>query len=95
MANPAAYGASKGGLSQLTRWLATSIAPDVRVNAISPGGILRDQPEEFVKRYENRTPLRRMATEDDFRGAIAYLASDLSKYVTGQVVRVDGGWGEW
>jgi len=95
MANPAAYGASKGGLAQLTRWLATTIAPEVRVNAISPGGIFRDQPKEFVDRYEDRTPLKRMATEDDFRGAIAYLASDLSKYVTGQIVRVDGGWSEW
>ena len=95
MANPAAYGASKGGLSQLTRWLATSIAPDVRVNAISPGGIFRDQPQDFVGRYEERTPLNRMATEDDFRGAIAYLVSDLSKYMTGQILHVDGGWGVW
>ena len=79
----------------MTRWLATTIAPEVRVNAISPGGIFRDQPKEFVDRYEDRTPLKRMATEDDFRGAIAYLASDLSKYVTGQIVRVDGGWSEW
>jgi NAD(P)-dependent dehydrogenase (short-subunit alcohol dehydrogenase family) len=95
MANPAAYAASKGGLIQLTRWLATTMGPDVRVNAISPGGVARGQPEGFVSRYEDRTPLRRMATEDDFRGAIAYLASDMSAYVTGQVLRVDGGWGVW
>lgn len=95
MSNPAAYGASKGGLIQLTRWLATTIAPQVRVNAISPGGIARNQPEKFVQRYEVKTPLRRMATEDDFRGAVAYLASDLSKYVTGQNLAVDGGWGVW
>lgn len=95
MSNPAAYGASKGGLIQLTRWLATTIAPNVRVNAISPGGIFRNQPEKFVRRYETRTPLGRMATEEDFRGAIAYLASDLSKYVTGQNFAVDGGWGAW
>ena len=93
MGNPAAYGASKGGLIQLTRWLATTIAPEVRVNAISPGGVFRNQPEEFVKRYEARTPLGRMASEEDFRGAIAYLSSDLSKYVTGQVLSVNGGWG--
>lgn len=79
----------------MTRWLATTIAPEVRVNAISPGGILRNQPEEFVKRYESKTPLARMATEDDFRGILGYLASDLSKYVTGQVFQVDGGWGTW
>ena len=95
MGNPAAYGVSKGGLIQLTRWLATTLAPNIRVNAISPGGILRSQPPSFTEKYSNRTPLGRMATEDDFRGAIAYLASNLSSYVTGQVLRVDGGWGEW
>jgi NAD(P)-dependent dehydrogenase (short-subunit alcohol dehydrogenase family) len=95
MSSPAAYGASKGGLIQFTRWLATTIAPHIRVNAISPGGIFRNQPEVFVKRYEARTPLRRMAKEDDFRGTIAYLASDLAQYVTGQNLAVDGGWGVW
>lgn len=95
MSNPAAYAASKGGLIQLTHWLATTISPEIRVNAISPGGIFRNQPEEFVKRYEARTPLDRMANEEDFRGAIAYLASDLSKYVTGVNLAVDGGWGIW
>lgn len=95
MSNPAAYGASKGGLIQFTRWLATTIAPRVRANAISPGGVFRSQPETFVQRYEARTPLGRMATEDDFRGVVAYLASDLSKYVTGQNLLVDGGWGVW
>ncbi|MDA9285252.1 SDR family oxidoreductase [Pseudomonadales bacterium] len=95
MGNPAAYAASKGGLLQLTRWLATSVAPKVRVNAISPGGIYRQQPKKFVERYEERTPLQRMGTEEDFRGVVAYLASDLSEYVTGQNLRVNGGWGEW
>jgi|SRR5450759_5650587 len=95
MGNPAAYAASKGGLIQLTRWLATTLAPHVRANSLSPGGVFRNQPEVFVKRYEARTPLARMATEDDFRGAIAYLASDLSLYFTGQNLAVDGGWGVW
>jgi len=95
MGNPAAYGASKGGLVQLTRWLATTLAPDIRVNAISPGGVFRNQPEVFVERYVNNTPLKRMATEDDFRGVVAYLSSDQSAYVSGQVIGVDGGWGEW
>ena len=95
MANPAAYGASKGGLIQFTRWLSTTLAPQVRANVISPGGVARGQPESFVERYSARTPLRRMATEEDFRGAVAYLASDLSAYVTGQVLAVDGGWGVW
>ena len=95
MGNPAAYAASKGGLVQLTRWLSTTLAPNIRVNAISPGGIARSQPANFVSRYEEKTPLRRMANEDDFRGPLAFLASDLSKYMTGQILHVDGGWGIW
>lgn len=92
MGNPAAYSSSKGGLIQLTRWLSTTLAPDVRVNSISPGGISRGQDKNFVARYNARTPLGRMATEEDFRGAIVYLTSDLSSYVTGQNLVVDGGW---
>ncbi len=95
MGNPAGYAASKGGLIQLTRWLATTLAPEVRVNSISPGGVFRNQPTSFVDRYKARTPLGRMANEDDFRGAVAYLASDMSRYVTGQNLAVDGGWGVW
>lgn len=90
-----AYSASKGGLLQLMRHLATLLAPAVRVNAISPGGVERGQPEAFRKRYAERTPLARLATEEDFKGAIAYLASDLSAYVTGHNLVVDGGWTAW
>lgn len=93
MNNPAAYGSSKAGLIQLTRWLSTQLAPQVRVNSISPGGIYRNQAKAFVKKYESKTLLGRMATEDDFRGAIAFLATDMSKYVTGQNLSIDGGWG--
>ena len=93
--NPAAYAASKGGLLQLTRWLATVLAPEVRVNAITPGGVWRDQPKDFHERYAASTPLRRMATEEDLKGAVAYLASDLSAYVTGHNLVVDGGWTAW
>jgi NAD(P)-dependent dehydrogenase (short-subunit alcohol dehydrogenase family) len=95
MGNAAAYAASKGGLLQLTRWLATVLAPSVRVNAISPGGIWRDQPEVFRKRYVEQTPLGRMCTEEDLKGAVAYLASDLSAYVTGHHLIVDGGLTVW
>ena len=95
MGNPAAYGASKGGLIQFTRWLATTLARAVRVNAISPGGISRNQPCQFIARYAAKIPLQRIATEDDMRGAVAYMASDLSKYVTGQTLPVDGAWGLW
>ena len=95
MANPAGYGASKGGLLQLMRYLATTLTSRVRVNAISPGGIARNQPEPFQQRYVARTPLGRMATEEDVKGAIAYLAGDLSAYVTGHNLVVDGGWTAW
>lgn len=95
MGNPAAYAASKGGMVQLTRWMSTVLAPDVRVNCISPGGVFRNQAEAFLERYEALTPMRRMGKEEDFKGAIAYFASDLSAYVTGQNLMVDGGWTAW
>lgn len=95
MGNPAAYAASKGALIQLTRWLATTLGPDIRVNSICPGGVFRNQPESFVEKYTTRTPLKRMATEEDMKGALLYLASDLSAYVTGQNLLVDGGWTAW
>lgn len=95
MANPAGYAASKGGLLQLVRHLASVLAPRVRVNAVSPGGVRRSQPKIFQDRYASRTPMKRMATEGDLKGAVAYLASDLSAYVTGQNLVVDGGWTAW
>jgi NAD(P)-dependent dehydrogenase (short-subunit alcohol dehydrogenase family) len=95
MGNPAAYAASKGGLVQLTRWLATTLAPAVRVNAVTPGGIERGQPAPFIERYVARTPLGRMATEDDLVGAVTWLAGDLAAYVTGHNLVVDGGWTAW
>ena len=95
MNNPAAYAASKGGLLQFTRWCATVLAPEIRVNAITPGGVFRNQDGSFVERYIEKTPLKRMAREEDFKGVVSFLASDLSAYVTGQNIAVDGGWGVW
>ncbi len=95
MGNPAAYGASKAGLEQLTRYLATVFAPDIRVNALAPGGIERGQPESFRRRYEALTPLGRMAREEDFKGALLFFASDASAYITGQVLGIDGGFTAW
>ncbi|MBP5531412.1 MAG: SDR family oxidoreductase [Lentisphaeria bacterium] len=95
MSNPAAYAASKGGVVQFTRWSSTVLAPEIRVNAITPGGIFRNQDPKFVGRYESRTPMKRMAREEDFIGAVVYLASDLSQYVTGQNLVVDGGFSVW
>lgn len=95
MGNAGGYAASKGGLLQITRWLATVLAPEVRVNCVSPGGVFRNQHSDFVKRFEWRTPLGRMQKEEDLKGIIAYLASDLSEYVTGQHFPVEGGFGVW
>lgn len=95
MGNAAGYAASKGGVIQLTRWLATTLAPDIRVNCLSPGGVFRDHPDSFRAAYEARTPLGRMATEEDYVGATLFLVSDLSSYVTGQNLAVDGGWTAW
>ena len=95
MNNRAGYAASKGGLLQLTKWLSTYLAPHVRVNMISPGGIYRDQIKSFKKKYVTNTPLNRMGTEKDVIGSIIFLSSDLSEYVTGHNLIVDGGWSAW
>ena len=91
MSNPAAYAASKGGLLQLTRWLARTLGPEIRVNSVAPGGIFREQPDQFVERYVKKTPLEKMATERDVVGGIVYLLSGASSHVTGQEIVVDGG----
>ncbi len=95
MGNPAAYAASKGGLLQFTRWLAITLAPKIRVNAVCLGGVLNNQPNIFVKKYEKEVPLNRMANDEDLMGTIMLLASDMSLYITGQSVKVDGGWSSW
>lgn len=95
MGSPAAYAASKGGLAQMTRWLSTVLAPAIRVNAVSLGGLARGQDPRFVKAYVDRTPLGRMGTEDDAVGAVVFLASDAAAWITGQNLIVDGGWTAW
>lgn len=95
MGGAAGYGVSKAGLLQLMRFSASVLGPDIRVNAITPGGLFRGQSDIFVERYEKRTQLKRMACEEDLKGAIAYLASDLSAYTTGHNLVVDGGWTAW
>jgi NAD(P)-dependent dehydrogenase (short-subunit alcohol dehydrogenase family) len=89
---PAAYGASKAAVVNLTRYFARLWGPyGVRVNALSPGGVRGAQDAEFVRKYCERVPLGRMAEPDDLVGPLLFLASDASAYVTGHELRVDGG----
>lgn len=92
--NPVAYSFAKGGMINMTRYLASYLAPHgVRVNSISPGGVQTDAtPERFVANYAKRVPMGRMARAEELRGAAVFLASDASSYVTGQNLAVDGGW---
>jgi NAD(P)-dependent dehydrogenase (short-subunit alcohol dehydrogenase family) len=89
---PPAYGASKAGVVSLTRYFARLWGPHgVRVNALSPGGVLGGQDPEFVRKFTARTPLRRLAEAEDLTGPLLFLASDASRYVTGHELRIDGG----
>ena len=93
MTMPVAYSAIKGGIIALSKYMATYYAKDnIRVNCVSPGGIFDNQPDSFVKKYTAKTPLGRMGTPKDMVGAVIYLASDASLYVTGHNLIVDGGW---
>jgi len=93
---PPVYTASKGGIAALTRYVAIYHAKDrIRCNSITPGGVLAGQPDRFVHQYSVRAPLGRMARADELAGALLYLASDASSYVTGHNLVVDGGWTAW
>jgi NAD(P)-dependent dehydrogenase (short-subunit alcohol dehydrogenase family) len=93
---PPAYGASKAAVLNMTKYLAGFWGPrGIRVNAISPGGVLGGQDGEFIRKLCEKIPLRRMAEADDLVGPLIFLASDASKYVTGQNLQVDGGITVW
>lgn len=94
--SPVAYATSKAALINLTRYMATHLADkNIRVNCLSPGGVYNNQSEEFIKNYTEKTPLGRMATADDYQGAILFLMSPASRYMTGANLVVDGGWTAW
>jgi NAD(P)-dependent dehydrogenase (short-subunit alcohol dehydrogenase family) len=96
MTMPAEYAAIKGAIISFTRYLATYLAPyNIRVNCLSPGGIFNEQPETFVKKYNKRTPMGRMGNPEDIAGGVLFLLSDLSSYITGQNLVIDGGWSAW
>jgi NAD(P)-dependent dehydrogenase (short-subunit alcohol dehydrogenase family) len=93
---PVTYSVVKTGLIGLTRYLATYWAEaGIRVNAISPGGVYNNQPDEFVKRLANLIPLGRMAKMDEYQAAILFLCSDASSYMTGTNLVIDGGRSSW
>jgi NAD(P)-dependent dehydrogenase (short-subunit alcohol dehydrogenase family) len=96
MTTPVSYTVSKGGIQALSKHLATSWAQNgVRVNAISPGGVFNNQSKEFVRAYSNRVPFGRMANVEEIIGLPIFLLSDLSSYITGQNLFIDGGLSAW
>ena len=90
---PAAYAVSKSAILNLTRYLAVYWAQaGVRVNTLVLAGVENNQDKEFLKRYTDRIPIGRMASSTDYNGAIHFLASDASSYMTGSTLSIDGGW---
>jgi len=91
-----AYGASKAAVVNMTKYFSTLWGSrGVRVNTLSPGGVLGGQDDRFKQKYGSRVPLGRMATLDDLKGPLVFLASKASSYVTGHELRVDGGFTAW
>jgi NAD(P)-dependent dehydrogenase (short-subunit alcohol dehydrogenase family) len=89
------YSVSKAGVINMTKFLSTHLAPKIRVNCVAPGGVEFDQDKEFIKKYSNLTPLKRMMKKSELNGLIEYLVGAKSSYVTGATFVIDGGWTTW
>lgn len=89
------YSVSKAGVISMTKFLATHLAPNIRVNCVAPGGAEFNQDDEFIKKYSALTPMKRMMKIDELDGIIEYLCTSKSSYVTGSVFVIDGGWTCW
>ena len=90
-----AYSVSKSGVVNLTKYLATHLAPNIRVNCVAPGGAQFNQSKKFIKLYSSHTPMRRMMNPKELNHIVDYLCSLNSSYVTGATFVVDGGWTIW
>ena len=94
--NPPAYSATKAGLISLTRYLSSAWGKyNIRVNVLCPGGVFDGHDEKFVENYSNLVPMDRMANKDEYIGAIAFLSSDASSFMTGSILVIDGGKTAW
>ncbi|GBL40919.1 uncharacterized short-chain type dehydrogenase/reductase y4vI [Nitrosarchaeum sp.] len=89
------YSVSKAGVINMTKFLSTHLAPEIRVNCVAPGGVEFDQDTEFIKKYANLTPLKRMMKKTELNGLVEYLVGSKSSYVTGAMFVIDGGWTTW
>lgn len=89
------YTISKFGVIGMTKYLAVHLAPKIRVNCISPGGIYQNQSKEFIKKYSKLTPMGRMMEKEEVNGLVDYLCSDKSSYATGENFVMDGGYVSW
>ena len=89
------YSISKAGVINMTKFLSTHLAPDIRVNCVAPGGVQHKQSKSFLKEYAKLTPMKRMMKKNELNGIIEFLCSSNSSYVTGATFVVDGGWTVW
>jgi NAD(P)-dependent dehydrogenase (short-subunit alcohol dehydrogenase family) len=90
-----AYGVSKAGVINLTKYLATHLAPNIRVNCVVPGGVLFNQNKKFRRSYAKLTPMKRMMKKNELNEIVNFLCSDASSYTTGAAFVIDGGYTIW